>query len=140
MSHWTHFCGDIRLRDIDAKGISSVAKLFRTCDFGDPEDEWKHCNVPCGKEDSIQVEFINRDGKYGFGAHEWNIVIYGSLRDYSIEDEKETIDWWFKTIEKLKRRADLFVNAVLRINYDSFEDCQLILTDKKIIRDKNYGH
>lgn len=134
MSNWTHFVGAIRIRDVEIEKISSIAKLFRTCEFGDSEDNWKRCNVPCGSEGSIQVELINSDGKYVFGEHEWNIVIFGSLRNYSVENEKETINWWFNTIKKIKRKADLFVNAILRIDYDCFDEPSLILTDKKIIR------
>lgn len=135
MSNWTHFVGAIRVRDIEIEKISSIAKLFRTCDFGDPEDKWRLCNVPCGSEGSLQVSIINSSGKYGLVSEdEYCISIYGSLRNFSVLNEKATIRWWFRTIERIKRIASLYVNAVLTIRYDGFEDKPLILTDKTVIR------
>lgn len=135
MSNWTHFVGAIRVRDVEIEKISSIAKLFRTCEFGDSEDKWKRCNVPCGSEGSLKVQIINSSGKYGLvGEDEFCISIYGSLRNYSKSNEKSTIGWWFRTIDRIKRIASLYVNGVLAIRYDSSRFENLILTDKTIIR------
>lgn len=138
MSNWTHFVGAIRVRDVETEKISSIAKLFRTCELEDTEDKWRLCNIPRGSEGSLKVQIINSSGKYGLvDEDEYCISIYGSLRNYSRLNEKSTIRWWFRTIDRIKRIASLFVNGVLTIRYDSFDGEPLILTDKNIIRRTN---
>jgi hypothetical protein len=117
MSTWTQVNGIITIRDLMPElGLktseSEIRKLLgNTCTFGDNDDVWDACNVPCGSEGSIQY-FIQ---KVDYIYVNWIVAIMGALRDYENVDE---IKQWF---EKILQAKMMFREATLQVMVENEE-------------------
>jgi hypothetical protein len=94
MSQWAHVNGSIRIDGITGLLPNPDFKsMFRTCNYEDPEDKWKACNVPKGSEGSLKINIWQNPDDSCMAR--FTINIFGDLRDYENKDE---IKNWFTDI------------------------------------------
>jgi len=112
MSKWSHINGSIRVDGLGGLIPKPLfGDLFKTVEYDDPEEKWDECNVPCGREGSIQVNiWQNLDPSC---MAQYTINVFGDLRDYS--DVQEVSDWF----EKIVKKSGLMIrSAVLTCNVE----------------------
>ena len=94
MSYWTTINGSIRFDAIPC--VDDPIKPMRTdfgntCNFGDSDEVWDKCNVPCGSEGSLHYKLVSYDEKDCITNS--TLVIWGDLRDFEVSDHHEIIEW-----------------------------------------------
>lgn len=122
MSRWTHINGSIRVNSFRVLGVEiDFWSIFKTCDYGDGEDEWEFCNVPCGSEGSIQVNIWTNPSINDMAAYTVNF--FGDLRDFGGKKDIDSVKEWFNnTCNKLNIRQ-----AVIQIKDDGDKDLNCAL-------------
>ena len=116
MSKWTHVAGVVRY-DMFSIGKPVVEPEFKTCSFGDEEDKWTECDVPCGSEGSLTVNKhdVYRTDNQAFVTYAFS----GDLRDYSYEDDSEDLEKWIQSlIPDSKTNPIMIRQAVFQVDYE----------------------
>ena len=83
MSVWTHVAATIRFDDI--QGMQGEPQLGIIAKYGDPQDIWDKCDIPCGSEGSLEYTIWVNPDKSCIAAY--TAMIWGDLRDYDNADE-----------------------------------------------------
>lgn len=91
MSIWTHVNGSVRVNNhVDVN-------MFKTFTYYSSYEDKKDCNVPSGKEESLQVQVYNYSDN---GDTRSTINFFGDLRGF--DDHQEIIDWIIGIIKELE--------------------------------------
>ena len=126
MSIWTHVAGCIRVDSVDTLYdiTPEIKKIFKSCSFGSPREDWDNCNMPCGTEGSVQWSLWVNPDKSAMASHV--ITLFGDLRGYASSNEKDITLWWKKVLVKLNTCKGSFGvrDAIISIR---FEDSQKTL-------------
>lgn len=120
MSIWTHVAGCIRVDSIDCIHdiTPEIKKIFKSCSFDSPREDWDKCNMPCGTEGSVQWSLWVNPDKSAMASHV--ITLFGDLRCYGKDEEKEITLWWKRTISKLNTCKGSFGvrDAILSVRFE----------------------
>lgn len=102
MSVWAHVNGSIRVNShVDAN-------RFKTFTYYSSYEDKKACNVPRGKEESLQVQVYN----YPDDNDARSVLnFFGDLRGF--DDHQEIIDWVVKVILQFDLRV---LNGIINID------------------------
>ncbi len=120
MSKWTHVAGIVRY-DTFSLGRPMTEPEFKTCSFGDPEDKWTDCDVPCGSEGSLTVgkSDVYRNENQAFLTYSFS----GDLRDYSYEDDHDDLELWMQSLIPDTDGGNPIIirQAVFQVHYEDRE-------------------
>lgn len=137
MSQWTHVCGCIRYDAIRMVGmpystLDSIKELVgNPVSYEDSEEKWDKCNVPCGREGSIQFVFWSNPSLSSLSAY--TVAVFGDLRDFGKEDVPKIQEWF----DKITTAKGVMVrNAIIEICVEYEKEPIILRYDTKAEKER----
>ncbi len=129
MSKWTHLLGGVRYDSFNI-GVPVTEPEFKTCKFGDSEEKWTECDVPCGSEGSLTVNKhdVYRTDNQAFVTYAFS----GDLRHYSYEDDKEDLEEWIQSLIPDQGTPLMIRQAVFQVDYEDREGTVIYQYDNEL--------
>lgn len=130
MSLWTHFAGIVRVDTLcgdDTESMKAVTnnikgvlgKIITYEDLCEADiDEELQTPLPNGREGSLRYQVLESEGR---SVITHIVVLWGDLRDYGYNGDKEFVkDWWKKTLNAILKIDGVFSirQAVLNVGVE----------------------
>ncbi|KKN24347.1 hypothetical protein LCGC14_0895740 [marine sediment metagenome] len=132
MSQWTHVNGAIRFDALRIEGmpfntLESIKEFCgNTASWGDSEEIWDKCNVPCGSEGSIEFSFWQNPKGNHAGAFAVHII--GDLRNFGSDNVQKIRDWFDRVTTT---KGVMIRSAIMEIAVEYSEPIILRYEDKE---------
>lgn len=117
----THITGTLRVDGYAGVNEPQWDNLFRSAHWREPTS-FDKCNMPCGKEGSIQYSVkVNDDPN---DTARYIVTFWGDLVEFGNENDVYNVYYWFQRVVK---KLDLIRQGILLVS-DSFNKNSCILT------------